>query len=197
MLGGMTPPPPAPKEQPLSEWLAENDPLPDSIEESQTIPAHADPDAAKALRELGQLQRRIEANEATAKAERQKITDWETATNGPLQARAQWLYSLLSKYAVDERNLDEKRKTINTPFGYLKTLPAQDVWEIDEEAFIKWAEKHNPSLVKVTKAPQKAKLKEFYTPTDGKAVDPIEGITVEGVTIKKPERPFTVTIKPS
>jgi Bacteriophage Mu Gam like protein len=196
MLGGMTPPP-APQQKTLSEWLTENDSLPESIEESQTIPAHADPDAARALRELGQLQRRIEANAAIAKIERQKITDWETETNGPLQARATWLYSLLSKYAVDERNLDPKRKTITTPFGSLATKPAQEVWEIDEETFIKWAEKHNPSLVKVVKTPEKQKLKTFYTPTDGKAVDPIEGLIVEGVKIVKPERPFTVTIKPS
>ena len=185
-------------EQPtLADYLAENDPLPDGIEESETIPPHADPDAARALRELGQLEKRIEANAATAKAERQKITDWEDAVNHPLQARAAWLYSLLAKYAVDERTLDDKRKTITTPFGILKTLPAKEVWEIDEPVFIKWAEKHNPSLVKVVKTPEKQKLKTYYTPTGDHAVDPIEGITVEGVKIVKPERPFTVTIKPA
>jgi Bacteriophage Mu Gam like protein len=181
----------------LADYLIETDSLPASIEESQTIPTHADPDAARALRELGYLETRIEANKAAAKAERQKITDWETAVNSPLQTRAAWLYSLLGKYAVDERNLDETRKTITTPFGVLKTRPAQDVWEIDEPTFIKWAEKHNPSLVKVVKTPEKAKLKQFYTPKNGTVVDPIEGITVEGVKIVPPERPYTITITPT
>lgn len=181
----------------LADYLAENDPLPDRIEETQTIPPHADPDAAKALRELGQLQRHIEANTATAKAERQKITDWETAVNQPLQDRATWLYSILAKYAVDERTLDEKRKTINTPFGILKTLPAQKVWEIDEPAFIKWAEENNPSLVKVVKTPEKAKLKQFYQAAGDHVIDPIKGDVVDGVSLKDPERPYTVTIRPT
>lgn len=181
--------------QSLTDYLHETDALPDSIEASGTIPQHADPDAARALRELGELENRIEANTAIAKVERQKITDWETTVNGPLQARAQWLYSLLAKYAVDERILDDKRKTITTPFGTIATKPAQDVWEIDETTFIAWAEKHNPSLVKVVKTPEKAKLKQFYQAVAGKVVDPIEGVTVEGVKILPPERPFTVTVK--
>jgi hypothetical protein len=183
--------------QSLTDYLHETDALPDAIEASGVIPPHSDPYVARALRELGELEARMEANSAFAEAERMKITSWEVGVNEPLQKRAAWLYSLLAKYAVDERNLDPKRKTIDTPYGYLKTLPAQPVWEIDEPVFIKWAEEHNPSLVKVEKKVEKQKLKTFYTPTAGKAVDPVQGIDVDGVKIVDPERPFTVTIKPN
>jgi Bacteriophage Mu Gam like protein. len=190
-------PPPAPKPQTLAEYLTETDSLPDSVEESQTIPSHSDPDAARALRELGQLEARIASNKALAAAERAKITEWETTVNDPLQTRAAWLYSLLGRYAIDERNLDPKRKTILTPYGTLATKPAQDVWEIDEEAFIKWAKEHNPSLVRTTEAPEKAKLKQYYQAKNGKVIDPITDEVVEGVKIVPPERPFTITIKPN
>lgn len=179
----------------LDKYLDDTDGLAETTEAEGKIPERNDEEAARALRALGFLERQAAANTAIAAAQRTKITEWETSVNTPLQSRMLWLRSILEGYAIHEREADEKRKTISTPFGIIKTTPKQDVWEVDDEIFIQWAEENAPELVKVVKTPEKAKLKAAYTAAGDVAKDPITGDDVVGVTIKAPDAKFSVTIK--
>lgn len=179
----------------LDQYLETTDALDPATEADARIPEHNDEEAARALRELGFLERQAAANTAVAAAQRTKITEWETSVNTPLQNRMIWLRGILEGYALHERGIDDKRKTISTPFGVLKTTPKQPAWEVDDEIFIQWAEANAPELVKVTKTPEKAKLKAAYTRAGEVAKDPISGDEVAGVTIIEPETKFSVSIK--
>lgn len=179
----------------LDQFLEETDGLSPDTETTGTIPERNDEEAARALRSLGALERQAAANTALAAAQRAKINEWETSVNEPLQARMIWLRGILEGYALHERTADDKRKTINTPFGVLKTTPKQPTWEIDEEIFIQWAEANAPELVKVVKTPEKAKLKAAYQAAGETVKNPITGDDVAGVTVRQPEQPFNVSIK--
>jgi hypothetical protein len=188
MIDGMS-------EPTLDDYLAEHDGLDPAIEANKRIPNKQDEQAARALREMGRLRARIDANKAAAERERAKITTWETTVNEPLQTRYAWLHSLLTAYAINERNLDPSRKTIQTPYGHLATKPAQRKWKIDPDKFTAWAKEHAPDLIKITTTPKLAEVKKAYRDADGKAVD-MFGQVAEGVTIEDPENPFTVDVKP-
>lgn len=179
----------------LDKYLDDTDGLNPATETEAKIPERDDEEAARALRALGFLERQAAANTALAAAQRTKITEWETSVNTTLQTRMLWLRSILEGYALHERTVDDKRKTISTPFGVLKTTPKQPIWEIDDEIFIQWAETEAPELVKIVKTPEKAKLKAAYTRVGDTAKDPITGNEVAGVTITDPDTKFSVTIK--
>lgn len=183
----------------LEEFLDANDPI---REESLTegIKGEDDEEAGRMLRTLRALEQRIQANAETAATERAKITEWETSVNQPLQAQAERIRSSLEGYALAERARDEKkRKTISTPFGVLKSLPAQDKWTIeDEAAIIAWAKATEQThLVTTKESVTLTALKKDLLPQDGKAVDPESGNPVPGIKITAADRPFTVTIKTS
>lgn len=179
----------------LHDYLAETDGLDPDIEANKWIPNNQDEQAGRALREIGWRRRQHEANTAAAEREINKIKAWLQTVNDPHEERIAWLYSLLTKYAINERNLNPKRKTIQTPYGTLATKPAQRKWEIDPETFVEWAKKNSPDLIKVTETPRLADVKKAYKDVDGKAVD-MFGTIAEGVTITDPADPFTVDIKP-
>lgn len=181
----------------LEDFLDTMDALDPEIEANQFIPNRQDEQAARALRQMGRLKARIDANKAAAERERAKITQWETTVNEPMQTRYAQLHSLLTKYAANERNLDPSRKTIQTPYGTLASKPAQDKWEIDKEAFVKWAKVHAPHLVKIEETPRLQDLKKAFEAKDGKAVDTMLGTVAEGVKITPPENPYTVSVTPA
>lgn len=179
----------------LEEFLSATDGLSEATETAGTLPENDDSEAAKALRELGRLERMAAANSAMAAQERTKITEWETEVNTPIQNRANRLRAMLEGYAVLERTRDESRKTISTPFGTIKTTPKQPVWVIDDEIFIQWAMENAPELVKTTRTPEKAKLKAAYQRVGVAAKDPISGDEVAGVEIIDAPEKYSITIK--
>lgn len=181
----------------LDDYLDDLDALEPEIEANNFIPNKQDEQAARALRQMGRLRARIDANKSAAERERGKITNWETRVNEPLQTRYAFLHSLLTKYAINERHLDPTRKTIQTPHGTLATKPAQPKWEIDAETFVAWAKKHAPNLVKTTEVPRLADLKKTFEAKEGQAVDTMLGVVAEGVKITPPDHPYTATIDPA
>jgi phage host-nuclease inhibitor protein Gam len=181
----------------LEEFLEANDPI---REESLTdgIRGNDDEEAGRMLRTLRAVEQRIAANADRAATERAKITGWETAVNGPLQAQAIRLRESLEGYALAERARDEKtRKTISTPFGVIKTLPAQSKWTVeDEAAVIEWAKAAGQEhLIETTTKAKLTAIKKDLLAQDGQAIDSETGDIVPGIKITAAERPFTVTIK--
>lgn len=179
----------------LEEYLNENDGLDPEIEANNWIPNQADEQAGRALRLISHLETRIRANQATAALERSKITDWENLVNEPMQKKVAWLYSLLTKYAINERQNNPDRKTIQTPYGTLSTRPAQPTWELDEAVFLKWALVNAPELIKTTMVPKLQEAKKQLKPKDGKAYDSVSGQEVEGIKII-PASGYTASVKP-
>jgi hypothetical protein len=184
----------------LDEFLETHDPIrPESFIEG--IRDNDDEEAGRMLRTLRAVEQRITANADLAATEREKITAWETAVNEPLQAQAIRLRASLEGYALAERARDEKtRKTISTPFGVLKSLPAQDKWTLeDEDAAVAWAksDEDRKHLLQITEKIKLVAIKKELLAQDGQAVDPETGDIVPGIKITAAPQPFTVTIKTS
>lgn len=165
-------------------------------EAPETITMDGDDDAIKALRRLGSLRKRIEANQAIAQAETDKINEWEQEVNGPLRRQAAFFEGILEGWAVQQRQTAE-RKTINLPAGVIKTMPKQDQWVIDPEKFADWAAKNEMKhLVKVELKPKATDIKKaFKASGDGKAINPDNGEVIEGITLESPANPYNITIK--
>jgi phage host-nuclease inhibitor protein Gam len=183
-------------EKTLDEFLAETDGLAPETEETHTIPTGNEEEAARALRELGQLTKQAEANTALAKSQRQKITDWETQVNEPLQNRMLWLRGMLEQYARAEREESGgKKKSVQTPFGKVSTTIAQPKWAIgDPDAFIAWALVNAPQLVETKQSAKLGEAKKTLTVEGGEAFEPLTGDAVPGITITDPGEPYTYTI---
>lgn len=182
----------------LEQYLDGTDGLEDAVGTEMDIVSGDDVMASQMLRRLGAIEKQIEANSAIASAERQRITDWEVSVNTTLQNNALYLRSVLEQYALHER-IESDRKTINLPFGVLKTTPTSPKWTIsDRDEFVAWAERTgNNDLVRIKKEPALSELKsKMSLNSDGVAVDEI-GMEVPHVVVEHPEKPFNVNVKPN
>jgi hypothetical protein len=148
------------------------------------------------LRRLGRLEKRMAENSRKADKARGDITQWETMVNSPLQDEAKWVRGLIEGFVEEQRKKDPKAKTFPSPHGVVKTTPAPKryVYE-DERAFIDWALKNDPALLKTTHAPKKDEVKKTFIVTDGQLVT-FDGEPVPGIVVRDPEVPFNTTIKP-
>lgn len=183
----------------LDDYLTEGE----EAGEIQPLDEHTDLDRVnRVLHRYGVLLKRIEANAELAKKQRDKVTEWETKVNTPLQEQATYLAGELAFYARKSREHNEKMATISLPAGKLATrvnIPTVDV--TDEKAFVSWAIKHKLSnLYKITTKPVLASIKKdltamgqsyAYVNADG------EMDNVPGVAVKMPEFEYGVTIQPS
>lgn len=171
----------------LEEYLEQLDgPNPEAGDEFTADDAMA----SRLLRELGTLEKTMEANSQLAEAERAKISLWESTVNEPLSNRVAWLRGQLEQYGLHERAASE-RKTISLPFGTIKTYPKAAQWNIGPE-FIEWAKSANPTLLRTKYEPEKDLIKAtFETDSENRAVDPDLGTVIPGITVT----PATVTAK--
>lgn len=179
-------------EEGLDEYLLalESDP-----EEEELL--GADYRANRLLQKLASVEKQIERNASIARLERQKITDWETRVNSPLQNSAVNLRSMLEGHAREQRVL-HGRKTINLPYGTLSTTKKQDHWSVMTPGeYIEWARGKSGNLVRVTETPNLSFLKNYaVVDGNGNAIDVNTGEVIPGVTVTA-GTDFTVSIKPN
>ena len=156
-------------------------------------------DATQLLRRIKNLRTRADQNSQLANDEVAKIRAWEGEVNGPILRQLDFFESLLKQYMRFVRDgSDGKVKSLNLPTGTIKTTAQQPKWAVDDvDAFARWALENNPDLIKLDYKPVGvAELKKTFVDNgEGEAVHKPTGDLVPGLTITKPEQPYSVTIK--
>lgn len=134
---------------------------------------NSDEEAAWAMRQLKELVGRQLSNQSVADKERGRIDEWLSKANGTLQHRVDYFRGLLIDYMRKER---DKRKSISTPYGVVKSSAVPLKYEPDGE-FIDWAKVNARHLLRFKDAPppepDKAAIKAAI-----KKGEPIEHVEV-------------------
>jgi hypothetical protein len=122
-----------------------------------------DEQAAWAMRKLLAFRKKMAENEAIADAERTRIDAWLNHVNDKFAPDIAYFEAILTRYAQHQRT-NEDRKSIETPYGSVKSRSTQDKFKIvDEDEFFKWAEANLPQAIVVKRSPSLTELKKAAT----------------------------------
>ena len=143
---------------------------------------HVDDDqkADWALRKLAVIRRKQAENQAIYDAEVARISEWLSTVNTALERDSAYFEAVLIPYALQERS--NGRKTLVLPPGGIKTTAGQAKVEIEsDEAFIAWAQKNDPALLRQKVEIDKTALKGLIT--DDNMVISTQGEIVPSVKV--------------
>lgn len=186
----MTPPKAAPAAPALEGQISIDDYLSNDFDTlmqgEEEVTLGGDQDATWALRKLQALRKQVAANNAIAESEANRIAAWLAAVNEPLRKQVTFVEGILNGYATYERTTND-RKTIVLPYGKIATRETADKWEVaDPDAFMKWAEKGHPELLKTTVKPESLTvIKSALNVAEDGTVLADGGEPVPGVTVTK------------
>lgn len=157
-----------------------------------------DSQAAWAMRKLLSIRKRIAENEAIADAERTRIDEWVHQANSKFQPDVAYFEALLTRYAQQQRASDD-RKSIETPYGVVKSRATQDKFKVvDEDEFFKWADENLPDAVVLKRSPSLTALKKAVTvestDTLGLVAMSEHGEIIPGVTVEPGGVNYTVEV---
>lgn len=157
-----------------------------------------DAQAAWAMRKLLSIRQRMAENEAIADAERTRIDAWVHYANGKFESDVAYFEAILTRYAQQQRDR-EGRKSIETPYGSVKSRATQDKFKVtDEDEFFKWAEENLPDAVVVKRSPSMTVLKKAVTVestnTLGLVAMSEHGEIIPGVAVEKGGVNYTVEV---
>ena len=145
-----------------------------------------DAEAIWAMRKAKHFRDQIAANCNLAALERTRIDEWEERVNTRLGAEFDYFQAILIRYGREQRD-SEGRKSIDTPFGVVKSRQGQPKWEVDDEEFIAWARENSPDLVRVKEEPALAEMKKRFevadTATLGVVAVAADGQIVPGIRV--------------
>jgi hypothetical protein len=141
-----------------------------------------------AVRRLAILRRRRLDVSTTAQAEIDRVQAWAAREDAKLARDAGWFEAIIAEYALDERARDERRKSIATPYGVVKTRVSAGAWDVDPDALLPWLAEHRPDLLrrKVTEAPDLAAMRRALAVEGGEVFDRDSGVPVPGVKVGEP-----------
>jgi hypothetical protein len=147
-----------------------------------------DSQAAWAMRKLLSLREKMTENENIAEAERYRINSWLEYANSRYEDDVVYFEGLLTQYAKTQRET-EGRKTIDTPYGFVKSRATQPKFKVtDEDEFFKWAAESLPDAVAVKYTPvipvMRNALTVEHTTTLGLVAMTENGEIVPGVTVE-------------
>lgn len=157
-------------------------------------------EATWATRKLANLEAKEREIMAVVNAEIQRINDWKESEMKGLKSSREFFIFLLEEYHREKFALDDKQKTIKTPYGELCLRTQQDEYEYDEDKLRAYAEANRPEVLEevpkkilwgeLKKTLGKVKQGEGYI-----AVDTTTGEPIPEITIKEREPKFSVKIK--
>jgi phage host-nuclease inhibitor protein Gam len=154
-----------------------------------------DREALWAMRKLRSIRLKQFDNTDLANEEIQRIKDWEAEVNNPLDSDALYFEGLLIDYAfrcrVDE---NDGRKTIKTPAGQVKTRSGSSSVKVeDKDAFIEWAEKNAPDLIRTKVEVDIPAVKETSVVQDSIVVT-ADGEIIPGLAVHVSEMSATIDL---
>ena len=156
-----------------------------------------DAEAIWAMRKAKHFLDQIHANGKLADVERIRIDEWEERVNTRLGAEFDYFQAILIRYGREQRDA-EGRKSIDTPFGVVKSRQGQPKWEVDSDEFIAWARENSPDLVRVKEEPALAEMKKRFeiseTATLGVVAVSEDGQIVPGIRVTPVGISYTVEV---
>lgn len=154
-----------------------------------------DQQANWALRKIKQHQKQMENNNATAKAEIERIKEWNQQENDKAQQSIDYFQGLLAKYALSKREKDPKFKSMNLPQGRLAFRKQQPKWNYDDKVLIESLKQANMSdFIRIKEEPDKSVIKKAFEVNDGKVINPDTGEIIEGITVTEQGEKFEVKV---
>lgn len=137
--------------------------------------------AVRKLRDAAAHRRRIEQ---TAEAEMARIQAWVSRECAEADREDTYFTGLLTDYVMRVREASAGHvKSVDTPYGSVKTRQVPAGWEMDEDAVLAWAEAERPELVRTSQRFALADAKKLLSVVGGVAVDPETGALVPGITV--------------
>ena len=157
-----------------------------------------DSQAAWAMRKLLSLKKKMMENENIAQTEHARMDEWLIRVNGRFESDVAYFEAILTQYARNQRQ-NEGRKTIDTPYGVVKSRATQSKFKVDDvDEFLQWASINAPQLVNMKAIPNLTALKEFAsaeeTQTLGAVAMTIDGEIIPGVSVDPANINFTVEV---
>ena len=157
-----------------------------------------DAQAAWAMRKLLSLKKKMIENENIAQREHARMDEWLIRVNGRFESDVSYFEAILTQYARNQRQ-NEGRKTIDTPYGVVKSRATQSKFKVDNvDEFLQWAAIFAPHLINVKTSPNLTALKDFAsqeeTHTLGSVAMTIDGEIIPGVTVEPADINFTVEV---
>lgn len=182
----------------IHEYDIDSDPTRYEAEDRERFQITDDSQAAWAMRKLLALRTKMQANEKIADYERTRIDAWLEHENGKYTNDVAYFEAILTQYARQQREADN-RKTIETPYGMVKSRATQNKFRIlDEQAFLDWAEANMPEAINVKRTPALSVLKENVTveKTDSLGLVAMleHGEIIPGVTVDPADVNYTVEV---
>lgn len=166
--------------------------------EDEAFTIQDDAQAAWAMRKALAAQIRIDANNRIAEAERGRIDTWQASVNARSNRDLAYFQGLLIRYASEQRVV-EGRKTIDTPYGVVKSRQGTATISVsDPDEFIAWARQGHENLLNVKVTPALRELKAFAeiesTPTLGVIAISKDGEVIPGVQVDPGSITYTVEV---
>lgn len=154
--------------------------------------------AAWAMRKLLSLKNKMTENEEIAQTEHARMDEWLIRVNGRFECDVLYFEALLTQYARNQRQA-EGRKTIDTPYGVIKSRATQSKFKVeDAEQFLQWATINAPQLINIKTSPNLTALKDFASQEETQTLGPvamtIDGEIIPGVTVDPADINFTVEV---
>lgn len=137
-----------------------------------------------ALRKLSAFQAQKKEINELAEKEIERIKSWEKAEENKLQQSVDFFQSLLTEFAIKQRNEDEKFKKVSTPYGTVKFRKQQDKWEYNDQELLECLKQNElVGFIRIKEEVNKSELKKSATVINGVVVDSETGLKLEGVTV--------------
>lgn len=157
-----------------------------------------DAQAAWAMRKLLSFRQKMSENEAIAESEIQRINEWLHRVNRRFDDDVAYFEAILTVYARRQRDT-EGRKTIDTPYGSVKSRATQAKFKVtDEDEFFAWAEVNLPDVIQIKRSPSLTALKSAatveHTDTLGLVAMTEDGEIIPGVAVEEGGVNYTVEV---
>jgi hypothetical protein len=141
----------------------------EAVIDRERFKIEGDKQAAWAMRKLLALQEKATENEAIADAERTRIDLWLESVNGKFDSDIAYFTAILVEYGTTQRS-NEDRKSIETPYGSVKSRIGQPKYVYEQSELIEWAIQSRPALVRVKQELDLAALKNMSVTPDGMVI---------------------------
>ena len=141
----------------------------DAVIDRERFKIEGDKQAAWAMRKLLALQEKATENEAIADAERTRIDLWLESVNGKFESDIAYFTAILVEYATTQR-AEAERKTIETPYGAVKSRIGQPKYIYEQSELIKWAADAQPDLVRTKQELDLTALKKLAVTAEGTVI---------------------------
>ena len=164
----------------------------EAVIDRERFKIEGDKQAAWAMRKLLALKDKAAENAAIADDERTRIDLWLESVNGKFDSDIAYFTAILVEYATSQR-AEADRKTIETPYGSVKSRIGQPKYIYEQNELIEWAAKSQPDLVRVKQEVDLTALKRLATTPEGSVITE-DGEIVPTVFVSPASINYTVEV---